>query len=91
LVISSQTAPSSLGGRFQSSRRATPSAAEAAGMSVRQANALLAEQNTCIMRLIRTPDDRRYRLWLGFADMTHFGKKFQSDVRCLAAGLRRFL
>jgi hypothetical protein len=25
-----------------------------------------------------------------FADMTHFGKKFQSDVRCLAAGLQKF-
>jgi hypothetical protein len=59
-------------------------------MNVRQANALLAEQNTSIMRLIRTPDDQQYRLWLGFADMAHFGKKFQNDVRCLAAGLQKF-
>jgi len=60
-------------------------------MSARYANALLAEQNTSIMRLIRSPDDRQYRLWLrGFPDVTHFGREFKSDVRCLAAGLQKF-
>jgi hypothetical protein len=85
LVISSQTAPFSL-----VAVASNPAGARPRERRRSEANALLAEQNTSIMRPIRIPGDQQYRLWLGFADMAHFGKKFQNDVRCLAAGLQKF-
>jgi AraC family transcriptional activator of tynA and feaB len=78
--------------------------AQAAGVSVRYANALLAEQNTSIVRLIQTrrfarcigrpaskaSDHQRYRLWLGLFGHDALRAEFQGGIRPFATGLPGF-
>ena len=71
--------------------------ASAAGVSVRYANAVLADENTSIVQLIQALEDplqggrtvSEIAYGWGFSDMTHFGRRFKLAYGVLPSALRR--